>query len=362
MTRTVGVEEEFLLVQGRSPYLAAEGDRVVAQAEEMAHPEAEGNFDQEFMQQQAELGTAPHHDIGDLLADLRGRRAALAEAARQRGVRLIASATSPLDEDVSTTADERYQRMTEIFGRIASAQLACGMHVHVSVESPEEGVAVLDRIRGWLPVLRALSANSPFLAGQDTEYASYRTILWGQWPTAGVADIFGTVEGYERARAGLVASGAALDEAMICFDARLSARYPTVEIRVCDVCADVRDAATIAALVRAMVSTAATEAAAGTAPAPIRSELLRAASWRAARWGMEDQLVEPLTGALVPAWELIEQLVERLTPALKETGDEELVREGLGAIRERGTGARLQRDAFSDGGFGAVVDALTELT
>ncbi len=358
MTRTVGVEEEFLLVQNRSPFLAAEGERVVAQAERSAAHDSEGNFDQEFMQQQAELGTAPHASIEDLLADLRGRRAALAEAARSRGVRLVPSATSPLDEDVTTTADERYERMTRAFGRVAMAQLACGMHVHVSIASPEEGVAVLDRIRGRLPLLRALSANSPFLAGEDTGYASYRTVLWGQWPTAGVPDVFGSVEEYERVRAGLVASGAALDEAMICFDARLSARYPTVEVRACDVCADAEDAGTIAALIRAMVSTAAEDAAAGVEAPPIRSDLLRAATWRAARWGMEDRLVEPLTGDLVGAWDLVDDLLDDVASALKESGDEMLVREGLARIRERGTGARQQREAHREGGFGAVVDDL----
>lgn len=358
MTRTVGVEEEFLLVQRESSNLAAEGDQVVASAESVT----EGRFDQEFMQQQAELGTAPHHDIGSLHQDLRARRAELAEAARGRGVRLLASATSPLDQRVTTTADARYERMIGMFGRLAQSQLACGMHVHVSIDSPEEGVAVLDRIRGWLPVLLALSANSPFLAGRDTGYASYRTVLWGQWPTAGVTDLFGSVEGYERARAALVASGAALDEAMILFDARLSARYPTVEIRVCDVCADVRDAATIAALARALVSTAAEQAASGIQAPEIRSELLRATSWRAARWGTEQDLVDPATGRPVPAWDLIDDLVARVEPALKSAGDEGLVRDGLARIRDRGTGARLQREAYATGGIDAVVEALVTRT
>lgn len=362
VTRTVGVEEEFLLVQGTSPYLAAKGDQVVAEAEAGAQSGSEGNFDQEFMEQQAELGTAPHRRLDELHADLRSRRSTLAAAAHARGARLLASATSPLDEHVTTTANERYQAMRGIFGRIAEKQLACGMHVHVSIDSPAEGVAVLDRIRGWLPVLLALSANSPFVAGEDTEYASYRSIQWGQWPTAGVPDVFGSVEGYERARDALVASGAAVDEAMICFDARLSARYPTVEIRVCDVCADVADAATIAALARGMVSAAAADAAEGVGPAPIRSELVRAASWRAARYGVDDQLVEPSTGRLVPAWEQVEDLLRWVEPALKSTGDDVLVRDGLARIRERGTGARLQREAYQVGGFGAVVDALAQRT
>lgn len=326
----------------------------------LAEARSDGQFEHELKQEQAELGTAPHHDIRALDHDLRARRAELARAALAQGVRLLPSATSPLDQAVSTTADERYERMTALFGRLARTQLTCGMHVHVSVESRTEGVAVLDRIRGWLAVFTALSSNSPFLAGQDTDYDSYRTLLWGQWPTAGMTDLFETVDGYERARDALIATGAAMDDGMIYFDARLSARYPTVEVRVCDVCADVGDASVIAALIRALVSTAAEQAAGGVPAAPIRHEVLRAATWRAARWGVEHELVDPRSAQLVPAWELIASLVEFVSAELKSSGDDQFVQEGLARIRERGTGARLQREAFSAGGMAAVVDALVD--
>lgn len=359
MTRTVGVEEEFLLVEGGSPRLAPAGEDVVSTAEQQGA--AEGQFDHELKEQQAELGTAPHESIAALTRDLRARRAELATAAELRDVRLVASATSPQDQHVTTTADDRYQRMTDLFGRVARTQLTCGMHVHVSIDSPAEGVAVLDRIRGWLPVLVALSANSPFFLGEDTDYASYRTVLWGQWPTAGVTEPFGTVEAYEAARAALVSSGAALDEGMIYFDARLSARYPTVEVRVCDVCADVADAPVLAALIRGLVSTAADQAASGMPVPVVRGELLRAATWRAARWGMEGQLVDPRTARSVPAWDLVGALAEEVMPALKSAGDEQVVEEGLARIRSRGTGARLQREAYAEGGIAAVVDAVAAL-
>ncbi len=249
--------------------------------------------------------------------------------------------------------------MTEQFGRVARTQLTCGMHVHVAVDSPAEGVAVLDGIRPWLAVLVALSANSPFLAGEDTGYASYRSILWGQWPTAGIADPFGDVDGYEQARAALVASGAAMDDGMIYFDARLSARYPTVEVRVADVCADASDAVTLAAVVRALVSTAAVEP----APASVRSELLRAASWRAARFGMEERLVDVESAMAVPAWNVVDRLIEFIGPALRETGDAERVHTGLNEIRRRGTGATLQRAVYAESGtMAAVVDAIAART
>ncbi len=357
VNRTVGVEEEFLLARTSSPGLVAAGDAVVAAAE----MGSDGQFEHEFKREQAELGTAPQQSMADLAEDLVRRRADLAVAARRQGVRLLASATSPLDEQVTSTAGDRYERMTSQFGRFARMQLTCGMHIHVAVDSPTEGVAVLDRMRGWLAVLLALSANSPFLAGHDTGYASYRTVLWGQWPTSGVADPFGGLEEYERARAALVSSGAAIDDGMIYFDARLSARYPTVEIRVADVCVHPEDAVVIAALARALVATVALEWAGDRPVVPLRSELLRAATWRAARWGVDQDLVEVRTAEVVPAWDLVDRLVDWVAPSLERYEDSERVATGLTEIHRRGTGARTQREAYVANGFDGVADAVTVL-
>ncbi len=127
------------------------------------------------------------------------------------------------------------------------------------------------------------SANSPFWHGEDTGYASYRTQIWQRWPTAGATGAFGTPECYDQVVADLIASGAALDEGMIYFDARPSRHYPTLELRVADVCLSVDEAVLVAALGRALVTTAAERWAAGEAVPDVRPEQLRAASWRAAR-------------------------------------------------------------------------------
>src|SRR5699024_10023008 len=108
-----------------------------------------------------------------------------------------ALATDPAPAAPVTTDDPRYQRMAREFGAVAQEQLICGLHVHVAVQDRVEGVAVLDRIRGWLPVLLALSANSPFHQGVDTGYASYRTVRQQMWPTAGPTDLFGTLSAYD---------------------------------------------------------------------------------------------------------------------------------------------------------------------
>ena len=157
--------------------------------------------------------------------------------------------------------------MVERFGLTTAEQLTCGCHVHVEVADDAEGVGVLDRIRVWLPPLLALSVNSPFWQGEDTGYASFRSQAWSRWPSAGPAPFWGSPAAYHREIDRMVSSGVLLDRHMAYFDARLSDRYPTVEVRVADVCLDLADTILIAGLVRALVETAAAEWAAGV-PAP----------------------------------------------------------------------------------------------
>ena len=188
---------------------------------------------------------------------------------------------------------ERYQRMSRVYGPVQDVQLVCGCHVHVGIESPDEGVVVLDRIRTRLPVVAALAANSPFWGGEDTGYASFRHQLWSRWPSAGPIEPLGDHAAYEELVKGLLGTGAAMDSGMLYFDARLAVDYPTVEVRVADVCLDVRDAVTVAGLVRALVDTAATEWR-DLEPDPTPAALIRAGAWRASRYGVRDQLVDPV--------------------------------------------------------------------
>jgi glutamate---cysteine ligase / carboxylate-amine ligase len=344
--RTVGVEEELLLVDTSQHQLAPVADEVVARASAASSGD-EAPVEHELKQEQVEIGSAPTGSIPALQAELVRLRAGAARAAEAEGSTVVAVATSPWKSRPSATVNPRYQRMTQEFGLIARQQLTCGQHVHVAVESRAEGVAVLDRIRGWLPLLTALSANSPFWQGQDTGYASFRTILWGRWPTAGPTELFGDEASYDAVVDELIESGTALDHGMIYFDARLSVRYPTVEIRVADVCTDVQDAVLLAALCRAMVQTTAESWRCGEPPLPVRTSLLRAMAWRAARSGMSGELVDPRTGKPVPCWDMAEDLLELLRPALQRFGDEQLVADGLARLRAHGIGADRQRSSFA---------------
>jgi len=339
--RTVGVEEELLLVE-RDRGTATPRAVQVVDSTTSRHPDQP--VEHEFKQEQVETSSSPCHQLDQLRAELAERRAVARRFALEHDVDIAAIATNPGKLRPRATPDDRYLRMVNEFGLLAREQLTCGQHIHVSVDSRAEGVAALDRIRGWLPVLLALSANSPFWQEQDTGYASFRTVLWGRWPSAGPTELFGDDAGYDAAVRRLLETGAALDDGMVYFDARLSAKFPTVEIRVADVCTDVRDAVLLAGLARALVDTAVD----GEPPAPIGIPLLRAASWRAARWGTGGELVHPLIGRAESAWTVIDELVERISPALRANGDLAEVTAGLDRIKQAGTGADHQRAAYAE--------------
>ena len=335
-------------VEGRP---ASAGDVVLEAAQEWLGADADHQVEQEFKMEQTEIGSSPSTDIPTLRAELLQLRRSVAAAAGSTGVHVVAVATSPFKVRPTATPNERYARMVEMFGIIARQQLTCGQHIHVSISSPDEGVAALDRIRCWLPLLTAISANSPFWQGQDTGYASYRSIAWGQWPTAGPTETFGDVAGYHRAIKGLLETGAAIDDGMIYFDARLSARYPTLEIRVPDVCTNVSDSALIAALARGLVDTATHDWVHGRPAEKIRIEVLRGASWRAARFGLSGDLLDHRSRELVPAWAMVDALVEHVLAALRANGDLDFVLEGVARLRRTGTGADLQRKEFARRGL-----------
>lgn len=358
---TFGVEEELLLVDTATGAPRGRADPVRAKA---ATGGREG-LDGEMRTEQVETASLPQSDAGELAADLRRRRALAREAARAVGVEVAALATSPVaaDDDHGNGMDPsgRYGEIAERFGPIAGAQLTSGQHTHVAVASPEEGVGVLDRIGPWLPVLRALSAGSPFWRGRDTGYASYRSVVWARWPSAGPTRVFGSLAEYDAVVAAMLATATVLDDKMIYFDARLSKSLGTVEIRVADVTPELDEAVLGAVLARALVSTAAAAWRRGEAPPERPVEVLRLAHWGAARWGLSAELVDPDTGRPRPADEVLAGLRTHVAHALTEAGDAERVDDGLARLRTRGSAADRQRAAAADADgdpAGVVTDAI----
>ncbi len=208
--RTFGVEEEFLLVD------AADGTPLpLGQA--VFDLGRDSRITREIKQEQIETGTRPHDNVHDLALDVAHCRAIADEAAVRVGARAAALATSPQPALPACTSGARYEEMDLRFAITSKEQLTCGCHVHVSVEDDDEGVAVLDRIRVWLPVLIALSTNSPFWNGTDTGYSSYRWQACSRWPMAGPSEIFGTAENYHALVESLLSCGVPIDLGQIYF-------------------------------------------------------------------------------------------------------------------------------------------------
>ncbi|MGC5223895.1 glutamate--cysteine ligase [Micromonospora sp. DT81.3] len=344
--RSIGVEEELLLVGAETLHpVPVAGDLLDAAAG--AWQGSRPLLEFEVKREQIEVVSPPRLSLDQLSATiLEGRRAADLAAGRV-GARAVALATATLPCEPHLVSTARYQRMGERFGLTMVEQLTCGFHVHVDIESPDEGVAVLDRIRPWLPVLLAMSANSPFWQGKDTGFASYRYQAWGRWPTAGPYDRFGSAEGYRAAIEAILETGVSLDEGMIYFDARLSAHAPTVEVRIADVCLRPDDAATIAVLIRALIETAARRWRAGEEADDISTSVLRLASWRASRFGLSENLVHPITRMQCTAREAVAALLSHIEEGFESPMESTLIRASLSRMLDRGTGASEQREAWT---------------
>ncbi|WP_041841440.1 carboxylate-amine ligase [Actinoplanes friuliensis] len=357
---TLGVEEEYLLVDAVEPRAVEAVEEVFDQLSD----DIRDSVQHELMRSQIETASPPQLELGDLFDSLRRLRTGLAASAERAGVRLIAVGAAPAPGQASRIVDSpRYHRMRERFGDLSPGAGLNGMHVHVSVPDPETGVQILNHLRPWLPILQAATANSPLFAGRDTGYASWRSMLWERWPTVGPTPYLESHEQYETMVSDLVASGAMLDEGMLYWYARLSANYPTVEIRMGDVCPTLDITILLAALTRGLVSTLLREVEDGK-PAPnVPHPLVMAAHWRAAHDGLEGLNIDMATREPKPAWKLMRQLFDYVTPELDRHGDLELVTVLMDRLRSSGTGAARQRALLSkQGSVEDVVDWLAAAT
>src|SRR6478736_8109838 len=194
MVRALGIEEELLLVDPATREAVPGSARVLKEFHDHGRGHhgpvsATEDVDHELFRHQLETRTDPTRAAADAFAQLVSARRTAGEAARASGLATAASAVPVLGGDLSAvTDDDRYRDMVDTYGQLARTGGTCGMHVHIDIDSEEEGVAVIDRIGPWLQVLLAVSANSPFADGRDTGYASWRAQLWRRWPSAGTTE------------------------------------------------------------------------------------------------------------------------------------------------------------------------------
>ncbi|GII54738.1 putative glutamate--cysteine ligase 2-2 [Planotetraspora thailandica] len=342
----MGVEEEFLVVDLESRRLAP-----LAQAVLNRLPQT--GFAAELQRSVVETNSTPVEDLAGVRAELVRLRRALQAAGEPLGVGVMASGTTPLAgvEGHTISPGDRYRYLSDAYRFLAQEQLICGAQVHVEIDDRDVAVLAVQRVESWVPVLLALSASSPYWQDADTGYASSRALAWQRWPTAGAVGPFSSAAEYDRTAKDLVASGVIEDVGMVYFDIRLSAHVPTVELRICDSCPLVDDVVLLAGLFRALVVR---ESEAVMKGVPSKGEgrlaLLRAANWRAARSGLEDDLLSPVTSRPMSAPKLITWVLEDLRPTLEELGDWETVSELADEALRRGSSAARQRGAYARNG------------
>ncbi|GGM45490.1 putative glutamate--cysteine ligase 2 [Longimycelium tulufanense] len=357
---TVGVEEEFLLVDAATRRVAPAATAVLAAGTGISPV-----LQREITLYQVETTSPVCLRAGELRDHLQRLRASLAHTAEQQDLRLVAAGTALLGEATPPplTSAERYLRMAQKFGGLVDTHSICGCHVHVGMPDPDSAVQVSNHLRPWLPLLLALSTNSPFWHQRDTRHASWRSMIWARWPTAGPPPRFDSTADYEATVRTLLETGAAMDRGMIYWDIRLSDHQPTIEIRVCDVAPTADEAALLAALTRGLVAMAMLDVRAGRPGPVLRQSDLRAALWRAAHDGLEGDCFDPVTGRTVPVEVALDHLLRRVRPALVEGDDMALVEEVLQSLLARGSGSARQRRAFARRGrLVDVVDMLVAQT
>ncbi|MFI9583943.1 glutamate--cysteine ligase [Streptomyces sp. NPDC052236] len=357
----MGVEEEHLLVHPGSRAVAPAGTRVVARAAVLLGELVCG----EFTEYQIEVKTPPCPGPAQLRQDLIRARSVVAAAAQAEGLRLCASGTPVIggtgpaeigDHPRYRAGMEQYRTMLEDF-------VVCAFHTHVQVADREAAALVGNHLRPWLPLLVALSANSPFHGGRDTGYASWRAVVRGRFPCLGPPPYVESLEHYQQLATAMEESEAMLDATLPFWDIRPHPRLPTLEIRAMDVPPDADDTVALAALVRALVVTATALVLRGDPGPRTSGELLRAAYWRAARDGWPGAGVDALTGRILPTPVQARRLVDHVRPALEEHGDADTVMAFLRRLATRGTGAQQQRaSAARHRGLTGVVDDLVTLT
>ena len=342
---TLGIEEEFFLVDPQTRDLLSDPDRgIFEMCERNRGPH---KVVVEFLRSQIETNTAVCRSVGEVRDALRAARRAVVDAATAHGAAVMAAATHPFAawEEQMPTPKERYERFAVTFQESVRRMIVGGMHVHAGFGSPDERIRVMTALRRHLPLLHALSGSSPFNAGRETGFKSYRLTIMGALPRTSVPGPLLSVADYERVVASYQRMNFIQDSSELWWDIRPSGAHPTVELRICDVCPRIDDAVSIAALYTALVRWLLRQVREDRLPPEPLTEIIIENRWLAQRYGVLAFLGDTIGGGRLDIRDYAAALVETLAADARALGCEDEMRRALTIIDE-GSGADRQLDHF----------------
>src|SRR4051812_23607497 len=344
---TIGVEEEYMLIDGKSYALVSAIEPVLKAVEGTP---LENRTHPELMESTVEVATGICRGIDDARTELAEIRRDISNVVRPLGLRIAAASTHPfsLSEEQRITSRDRYRYIVEQLQYVARRELVFGMHVHVGVPSPETCMSVMEGVLVELPVLLALSSNSPFWRGKPSGLASTRQAVFAGFPRSGLPPRFGSYEDYAETVGWMETTNVIGDYTHLWWDVRPHPKLGTIELRVPDVQFDVEYSLALTAYVQALVMEILDECEKGSPPVSYHRALVAENKWLAARYGVDAQMMDLAGGRRVklPASQLARRRLRQLAPYARELGCNEAL-QGIEKILETGTGAARQLRVYN---------------
>ncbi len=358
---TLGIEEEFQTIDPITRELRSHMSKIVEGGQITLHERVK----EEMHQAVVEVGTNICHNIQEARAEVTELRKHIIELADQQNLRVAAAGTHPFSDwqDQLITPNERYDALIDEMRDVARGNLIFGLHVHVGIESREEGIQILNAVRYFLPHIYALSTNSPFWCGRNTGFKSYRSKVFDKFPRTGIPDFFASANEYDEYIKLLVKTNCIDNGKKIWWDIRLHPYFDTIEFRICDIPMRIDETICIAALIQALVAKMHKLLKQNLSFRPYRKVLINENKWRAARYGIHGKLIDFGKQEEVPYRDLCGELLAFVDDVLDELGSRKEV-EYIKKILEHGTGADRQLAIFEQtgGDLKAVVDYIVEET
>ncbi len=369
---TVGIEEEYMLVDPDSRDLVDDPpDGLLRDCKTIVSKQV-GAVVPEFLRAQVEVGTAVCESIDVARDKLKQLRLCVAEAAERHGLRPIAASTHPFAnwQTQRHTEAERYDMLAEDLQAVAQRLLICGMHVHVGLDDDETRIDLMNQVVYFLPHLLALSSSSPFWQARNTGLMSYRISVFDELPRTGLPEKFDSFGEYLRHVEVLKKAGIIDDPSKLWWDIRVHPKFPTLEMRITDVCTRLEDGISIAALYLSLLAALLRLRRNNQRWRVYSNMLINENRWRAQRYGLSDGLIDFGIGEVVPYADLLEEMISIVREDAAENGCLDCV-EHARDIVSRGTSAQRQvaiyQAAIKDGAserdaLNAVVDWLIDET